>query len=314
MNIKNHWKHLKHKKNVCGYSGTLKPRIRKGRAYKKEQCLRIYVTKKEDVSKLSKQDLLPQSIEGTPVDVVEIGEIKALEEDPKLRYRPLVAGISAMHKDGTACTLNLLFWDPELKDTLVAQNNHCAAKENKANIGDEIMQPSPYDGGKYPQDVVGRLKKFVPLHFNDFTCPYRNFFHKIYRFFSPSEPNKVDIAFFTPLVEVKQKEILGKGPITGKTIPKLGDKVWKVGRTTGYTDNGKVIDLDWNGSVQYSRGTASFTDCILISGNKFSQGGDSSSPVQKGKKNIGALFAGSSSHSIICKIHNIEKEGGVTLV
>jgi hypothetical protein len=65
-------------------------------------------------------------------------------------------------------------------------------------------------------------------------------------------------------VEWKQ-EVLDKGPVRGKCVPEIGDKVWKVGRTTSYTE-GTVADLDWAGYVQYSRGTAFFEDCILGGG------------------------------------------------
>jgi len=190
---------------------------------------------------------------------------------------------------------------------------NCCALENKARIGDPILQPSPYDGGTVKKDKVGELYKFIQLKFNEFKCPYRNFFHRIYRIFKESPKNKVDIGFYKPTVEAKQ-EILDMGKITGKTVPKIGDRVWKVGRTTSYTDHGIVLDLDWNGKVQYSRGVCFFTDCILVQGKKFSQGGDSTSFVQKGDKTIGSLFAGSDTHSIICKIDAIEKIGKVKLI
>jgi len=315
--IDKYWKKLKKKRNVLGYSGKLQPRIRNGKILKDTLVFRVYVSKKEPPQALSKKDLIPEflssSYEAIPTDVVEIGEIKALYSNPRERYRPIIGGISAMHYKGTACTNGLLFKDEETGEILVAQNNHCCALENKARIGDPILQPSPYDGGTVKKDKVGELYKFIQLKFNEFKCPYRNFFHRIYRIFKEPPKNKVDIGFYKPTVEAKQ-EILDMGKVTGKTVPEIGDKVWKIGRTTSYTDNGTVLDLDWNGSVQYSRGVCFFTDCILVQGKKFSQGGDSTSFVQKGDKTIGSLFAGSSSHSIICKIDNIESIGKVKLL
>jgi len=329
--IKREGKKLLKRENVVGFSEVLQPRIKNGRIIPTTNVVRIYVSTKitdeEGIRRLEASgNLIPKSLL-TPtkdseigVDVVEIGVIKALSSDPKKRYRPLVAGISAMHKDGTACTLGLKFKDNESGVILEAQNNHCCALENKAKIGDEILQPSPYDGGSLENDVVGHLFKFVPISINNFNCQWRESAHKIFwglrGIFGKkrvAQENKVDIGFFKPIVDSYQ-EVLDKGEVVGKTEVYVGDGVWKVGRTTGYTDNGIVIDTDWNGSVQYSRGTVLFTDCILVQGNKFSQGGDSTSFTQKGDKTIGSLFAGSDSHSIICKIDNIETEGEVTLI
>jgi hypothetical protein len=299
-------------KYVNGYSKTLKPRIKGGKIIHSEKCIRIYVEKKVPVAQLSLADIIPTEIMGYKVDVVAIGEIKALQSDPKKRYRPLVAGISAMHYRGTACTLALAFKDVETGEVLLAQNCHCCAEEGKAKIGDPILQPSPYDGGKLPDDKVGELFKFVPISFEEFSCPFRRFAMRIVRLFRKAEANKVDVGFFKPCVEWKQ-EVLDKGAVRGKCVPELNDKVWKVGRTTSYSE-GTVADLDWAGYVQYSRGTAFFEDCILVEGEGFSQGGDSSSPVMKGDLTVGMLFAGSSSHTIVCKIDNIEEIGKVKLI
>jgi tetrahydromethanopterin S-methyltransferase subunit B len=217
-----------------------------------------------------------------------------------------------MHYQGTACTLGLAFKDAETGEVLLAQNNHCCAEENKAKIGDAILQPSPYDGGVLPDDKVGELYKFVPISFEEFSCPFRRFVMRFVRFFHKAAPNKADVGFFKPSVEWKQ-EVLDKGAVVGKCVPEIGDKVWKVGRTTGFTE-GTVSDLDWAGYVSYSRGTAFFEDCILVEGYKFSQGGDSSSPVQKGNLTVGMLFAGSDTHTIVCKIDNIEAIGKVKLI
>jgi hypothetical protein len=43
-----------------------------------EQCLVVYVTQKIPRAKLGESELLPAEIEGVPIDVVEIGEIRPL--------------------------------------------------------------------------------------------------------------------------------------------------------------------------------------------------------------------------------------------
>ena len=248
------------------------------------------------------------------VDVVEIGEIKALSLN-RQRHRPVKGGISTMHYTGTACTLNGFFRDKETGKILVASNNHCYAMENKAKKGDPVLQPAPYDGGILGKDNIGRYYKCVEIKFSEFTCPFREFFHRIYRFFKRETPtNKVDIAFAELDVDHEIAATYIKNAYKGKRLPEEGEKVQKTGRTTEHTI-GEVVSLHWNGQVQYSRGIAFFVDCILIKGHHFSQGGDSGSPVFDMEGNyIGALFAGSDEYTVVCKVTNIEKEAEVELI
>lgn len=191
-------------------------------------------------------------------------------------------------------------------------SGNCYALTNKAKIGDPIIQPSPSDGGKWPEDEIGKLYKFIPIHFDNFSCPFRETLRKL-KFQKKLFKNKVDIAF--ALVSVDWlPEATYIGPFKGKRLPKVGERVQKTGRTTEHTF-GKVISLDWIGQVRYSRGIATFIDCILIEGTGFSAGGDSGSPVFDMNGNyLGALFAGSSSHTIVCKWNNIELESGMELI
>jgi len=88
-----------------------------------------------------------------------------------------------------------------------------------------------------------------------------------------------------------------------------------MGRTTGYTSHGKVVSTSWTGKVTYSRGIATFTDCILIEKKEFSKGGDSGSLILDMDGNVvGVLFAGSETHTIACKIKNVEEEGNVQII
>lgn len=336
----NYWKDFKKKRNVVGFSGKLQPKIKNGQLMA-ESCVRVYVTKKLDPRVLSIQDLVPSkvTIGGQPIktDIIEIGCIRAIgcyddvppksmcaiPEDgpgPTDRYRPLVIGPSAMGvwEGSTACTLGgfaINKKDGEEEFVGIVANNHCACRENKALKGNWYIQPSPYDGGVASQDKVGTLWRFVELKFGDFTCPYRSAllapFKKLKSFIYGNQYNKVDIGFvkLEPGIDYKV-EINTVGKMNGKRDAVVGDTVAKYGRTTGLTEDGLVMDTDWIGNVQYSRGVATFTDCILVAGKKFSQGGDSSSFVytEEDKMYIGNLFAGSDTHTIICKGKNVEKE------
>jgi len=311
------WKLIKKKKNVVGFSGTLQPKIKNGEITD-QLAIRVYVKKKVPKSQLLPGDLIPEflslkNLSSVPTDVIEIGEIKALNF--RDRVRPPVAGISAMGywERSTACTLGFFARNKAKNEEDfigILCNNHCGAHENKARLGTPYLQPSPYDGGKLERDQIGFLWRYVPIRFEEFTCPYRNFFYSLVKPFLGYPENRLDIAFIKPTVEIKT-QIFKIGEVYGKRRPKLGEKVQKMGRTTGYTKNGVVIDLDWNGRVGYSRGTAFFTDCVLIEGQGFSAGGDSSSPIVSmidKPELLAILFAGSDTHTIGCYIDNIEKE------
>jgi len=352
----------KKKPNVVGIDGDLQFKIKNGKILKDVLAIRVYVKEKipltdfKDPARFSKikrkifhtdsffkEDLIPDMINGIPVDVVEIGNVHALIESARetvdaprpikprsttKRYRPLEAGTSATHYQSTACTLNGLWREKSTGKLLIASNNHCFGRENNAKLGDAILQPSPYDGGIYPDDKVGEFYKCVEIKFGDFKCSIRNFFHRFYRKMRSHELffNKVDIAFATlgcpkpcqktcdPINVKCAAKIYGIGLPIGKRLPDLNQQVQKVGRTTGKTI-GTVVSTSWTGTVRYSRGTATFIDCILVSGKNFSLGGDSGSPVLDLNGNyIGALFAGSGDHSIVCKWNNIEKESGCEII
>jgi intein/homing endonuclease len=160
-----------------------------------------------------------------PVKDIKKGVIKEVFDISLPAHHNFFANGILVHN----CTLGLAFKDVETGEILLAQNNHCCSMENKASIGDPIIQPSGYDLGKLPDDKVGELFKFVPISFEEFSCPFRRFAMRFVRLFRRTEANKVDVGFFKPCVEWKQ-EVLDKGPVRGKCVPELNDKVWKVGR------------------------------------------------------------------------------------
>ena len=334
--IQDFWKTVKDKPNVIGFSGKLQPKITGGATDPNTRVVRIYVTKKVPKSTLRPKDLIPISAAGVATDVVEIGVIKALgcyrteipptplaSDGRQDKHRPLVIGPTAMGvwEGCTACTLggfaiNKKAGEDEFVGILA--NNHCCAEENKAPVGTHYIQPSKYDKGKDPDDKVGTLVRFVEIKFNDFTCAYRNFFHRLWRAFQPlTQGNNVDIGFVKlddgiPYIN----EIHNVGPLHGKRDAVEGDVVAKFGRTTGFTQDGIVTDTAWSGSVRYSRGIVFFQDCVLVSSDGFCAGGDSSSMVfayegtdpltSTNREYIGNLFAGSDTVAIICKGSNVE--------
>jgi hypothetical protein len=313
---------LNKKPNVVGYSGVLQRKIKDGKE-RREWAIRLYVERKVALDSLTEEDRIPAEVEGVKTDVIEVGEMKALaDEDPKKHYRPCPAGVSAIADTGTACTLGWFARDKTDGKIVVICNNHCGALENKAPTGHPYMQTSPYDSQHGEVKKLGTLKRFVEIKYTNFKCTYRNTLHAIlYR--TPrrilglgESTNAVDLA----IIEVEdcdiKRELLNVGSVMGKRRGVEGESMMKMGRTTGKTTNGLLRDNDYYGSVQYGRGTAMFGPCMLIEGDMFSQGGDSSSAIlcQSDKSFAGLLFAGSNTHTIGCHFDLIESLGGVEIM
>jgi hypothetical protein len=78
--LKKIWNSIKDKKNVLGYSESIKTRIKNGKTIDGTKVMRIYVSKKERIENLEAEDIIPKIMDGIEIDVVEIGELKALNE------------------------------------------------------------------------------------------------------------------------------------------------------------------------------------------------------------------------------------------
>ncbi|QND52891.1 hypothetical protein HB779_13975 [Phyllobacterium sp. 628] len=199
----------------------------------------------------------------------------------QLRQRPLLIGCSIGHYSITAGTLGGFAHHVESGKTVILSNNHVLANENKAKVGDAILQPGSYDGGKKNKDKVGALLGFVPV--------------------TAGTNNLVDaaVASIDEGIEFDAVTLTGAGKLKGlrKTPLRPGDKVFKVGRTTGVTQGiVTAIEVD-DVVVSYEMGELSFDSQIEIqtSGSgPFSSGGDSGSVIMDEKGYACALlFAGS---------------------
>lgn len=239
---------------------------------------------------LAKGAALPPRLEKAPVIVEVVGEIKALkgrpprdDVDPTGRFpRPVPIGVSTGHFNITAGTIGCRVKDAS-GNVYALSNNHVYADENRASIGDNVLQPGPFDGGVNPDDAIGTLFAFAPI------------------VFSTSANNVIDAA-----IALSSTANLGNAtPSNGYGTPKsqtlaasIGMRVMKYGRTTVQT-KGRVDAINATLDVGYDSGVARFVDQIVIRPGSFSAGGDSGSLIvaQKGKdarKPVGLLFAGSS--------------------
>lgn len=250
------------------------------------------------IKKLPEHDKLLNpaiNFSGLPLIFDELGEIKALAVDRKIKYRPAPPGVSIGHKDITAGTFSVTCFKDGTKYLL--SNNHVFANMNAGEIGDAILQPGVYDGGVDPDDRIGTLAAFVPLVFND-----------------QVHPNYVDCAIAIPTnVDDLLDEILEIGNSTGSKEAAIGQNVIKSGRTTGITQ-GTITEFSGLIAVGYGdSGTAYFDDQIVT--GPMLQGGDSGSCLLDSSdfKAVGLCFAASSVISIACRMTEVMAALDITI-
>lgn len=319
-------------KNVVGYSTTPKKKITKG-IETDIDCIRIYVKRKVPKIELRAEDIIPESIEGMPTDVVEIGELRALAYTQ--RMRPCPPGFSIGEKSITAGTFGCVVKDNQSGENWILSNNHVLAAENKAPIGSEILQPGTYDGGTVANDTIAKLARFVAVNIGGASgCTLSRAvvgilnglsiaFGRKTRFRAVVEQlsNDVDCAAARPIDQADiLLEVKDIGKPSGTAEAQVGAECHKTGRTTMHTHL-KVTDVNFTGNVQYSSGVALFVDQIVAQGigGAGSSGGDSGSAVflasGDGTTLTGLLFAGSDTQNItiINKIQNVFRELGVSL-
>jgi hypothetical protein len=221
--------------------------------------------------------------------------------------RPVPIGVSTGHPDVTAGTIACRVKDGSNR-LYVLSNNHIYANENRASIGDYVLQPGRYDGGVSPRDAVGTLAAYARI------------------VFSRRASNVVDAA----IAEVIMDHVDGKAiPRVGKSTPLsngyvtpssstvdaiLEQDVQKYGRSSGLT-SGQVYAVSATVNVTYDTGTARFVNQILITPGDFCTGGDSGSLVvtTDGNHPVGLLFAGSSLYAVANPIDEVLSAFGVTI-
>ncbi len=311
----------------CGY------RFKDGKQTS-EIGLIVGVSKKLPVATLATRDVLPQTLDGVPVDVYEAGLIKSHQTvDPTKKYRPAMPGISIGHKNITAGTFGCVVRKAGAK--LILSNNHVLANSNDAAIGDDIYQPGPIDGGTQA-DKIGTLFDFIPLVFDGSgggdptpTCPIAkgtagtaNMMakvlgrkHRLMAFNADpwAATNKVDCAVAIPIEEEDiVEDIVQIGKPKGDAEGKLGLEVQKFGRTTSYT-TGSLIQVNVTVQVSYGPGKIATFVGQLMAG-AMSAGGDSGSAcLNMENQLVGLLYAGSDTTTIFNRIQDVFSALSVSL-
>ncbi|KEI16031.1 hypothetical protein [Clostridium haemolyticum] len=214
------------------------------------RCIKIFVSKKISQNDLSSNDMIPKCYNGIETDIVESGYLSFIKLTEKIR--PVLGGYSigpAAKIDGG--TLGCLVTDNH--DNFMLSCNHVLVGGNKVTIGTPILQPSIFDGGKSPRDIVGSLSEYVLIK-------------------EGQDTNYVDCAIARVLNKANvSSQIALVGKINGVVKATLNEDVKKVGKTTELT-TGKVTAL--NVTVT-TGGNTFFKDQIITT--KMSSPGDSGS-------------------------------------
>lgn len=222
-----------------------------------------------------------------PIHTVTTGIIDVTQH--RMRLRPAPSGISVGHFRVTAGTLGCLVRGrsgPRVNRLMVLSNNHVLANSNAAALGDAILQPGSFDGGRSPADQIAILERFMPVNFS-------------------GGNNLVDAATGWAWPDRVRRELMylsggavrtfnvGRVPVAA--VP--GMAVGKSGRTTQLT-SGRVTAVGVTINVNFGGGRIGrFVNQIAIraASGDFSQGGDSGSLIwtwDARRAPVGLLFAG----------------------
>lgn len=280
-----------------------------------ELAVKVLVTQKLPRAGLTAQATVPEKVDGVKTDVMQVGVIRVLQARTD-RWRPAPGGVSIGHYQITAGTFGCVVRDRNTGERLILSNNHVIANSNDAQLGDPILQPGPYDGGRVNNDIIAHLVRFCPIEFEvqPGTCNLASLYaglgnviaklsgstHRVQAFQAdPQAVNLVDAAVARPTDDsLILDEILEIGEISGIAPASLGMGVRKSGRTTALT-TGTVLVVNTTVSVTYGAGrTARFENQIVA--GPMSQGGDSGSLVvtENLPLAVGLLFAGSDQSTV----------------
>ena len=274
---------------------------------------------------------LPRRVEGLPLQVEDVlhplvplykipgvnAQAATLPEQE--RQRPLRLGLQVQNinqdiREGTVVsgystvgTLGCFAYREGAVQML--SNNHVLAGENKGQLGDRIQQPGALE--VVPGQIAAGLSGFVPLTF----VPEGQL--------GMSEGvNVVDAATARLAAGVDfVQAYLPYRPVSAPgTVrePRLGERVYKVGRTTGLTRGRMSAVLVEAGPVGYEGGAAYFRRSFAVRGlmgTLFSSGGDSGSAIVAAKDGalLGLLYAGNGVETYACPAAEALSELGATL-
>lgn len=265
------------------------------RQFTGEKCITVFVSGKFPKEHLSEEELVPHVYKGVTTDVLLSGPISTCSFTGKIR--PLIGGfgISPVNTQEVGSVGCLVKDD---KGYYILSNNHVLADTNKIEPGTFIVQPSIKDGGKEPEDLIGKLSRFVPIEFKNADKVPENYADAAIA----KVINKDDVS----------NKVAFIGEILGVRSAKLEQSVMKVGRTTEQTF-GLVLAEGATIIVEYGDEKAIFKNQIVTT--KMTSEGDSGSLLTDSDGYaVGLIYAHSQKHSYHNNISDVLEKLNVTLV
>jgi hypothetical protein len=265
-----------------------------------ETVIRVYVREKTAFDNIDENARVPDTTHGGfKTDVIEALDMVA-QSHTGFEDFPIPCGSSIGSSRGPTGTIGALVeMDDADRSLAMLSNNHVLAASNEGAVNDDIYQPGPDDGGgRYAEDRVAILLKYIQLRFD-------------------GSVNLVDAAVAltsTQLVSPRHHNFSINPDIVED--PMTVSQVRKDGRTTGVT-TGTIIGHSEDGFVSYKGGLerALFTDQIRIigSGEPFSQRGDSGSLIVDSTtfRPVALLFAGNGVTTTATPIATVMRELGI---
>jgi hypothetical protein len=187
-------------------------------------------------------------------------------------------------------------------ERLVLSNNHVLAGQNRGRVGDRIAQPG---GAQLDEsEIVAHLERFVALE------PSPAGAH-------PTRANviwnRVDAALakLAPAVACDRCYLPSHAmpAPSGFANPVIGERVFKVGRTTGLR-HGTIVSVNERvGPVAYALGDCWFRGSFVVEGDHglpFSEAGDSGAVVVRATGEVvGLIYAGNGVETYACPITEV---------
>lgn len=261
----------------------------------------FYVEKKLSQRRLKPGNLVPpvMAAEGTAVftDVKEIGRVRP-ELAPLKRVKPIQSGYSVAHVNVGAGTVGAIVKKND--KYYILSNSHVLAEAGLSKLKDEIIYPGFLDKGVSPKHLCGRLAKFIKFKTGG------AFVNRVDAALCLIEPARLSDLSFDIHGAVGPPKIIA---------PKRGMTVVKCGRTTGKTDEEKILDVNFRVVIKYDGvGEVGFIDQVLC--ERYSRPGDSGSIVcdKESGRIVGLHFAGANGGSVFNPIQEVIKALDFTFV
>ncbi len=249
-----------------------------------ELSIRVHVVEKKPASQLSDEEIFPEEIGGIVVDVIEASYVPQALSKSKLesavdgrdkRYEIIPVGVSIGSRYSTAGTLGAKVIDIKTGDEMILSNWHVLAGRPGARPGLPIWQPGWIDGGTREDNTIAELSRWV------------------------LGPFDAAVAKLNGARKVTTKTLEGRS-IEDVTEPRLGMRVWKSGRSTGYTE-GYIDGIKMRVSIPYGELGVKRIDYVFhvvprpgAAKSEISMGGDSGAVWvdDDSGKAVGLHFAG----------------------